>query len=162
MKKNFLELKVKGIALEKETNSPIAILQDDCEEYLVTLCIGPYEAGAIITELEGIFTPQPQTHDIFASFFIQHHFSMKHLEIYDITPDNAYRSRIIYKKGLLLYSMDVKPSDGIALAVRLKAPIFIRTDILDLHPDNFNASSQLPFQSTEILFLGMDSPIFRS
>jgi hypothetical protein len=77
MGKETIELAVKGIALEEETQMPILILKEKDSARLLPIRVGPFEASAIIMQLEGIELPdRSTTHDILAEFFKRHNFHM--------------------------------------------------------------------------------------
>ncbi len=129
----MVELKIKGFALDEE-KMPIVILADG-QRRVLPIWIGPFEASAIIVELEGITPPRPLTHDLLAMHFLRHGFSMDRLEIYGHSPQDCYRSRIVYHRRMRSFLMEVRPSDGLALAVRLGAPIVALEDLL-VKPDS--------------------------
>ena len=108
--------------MEKESGMPKVILVHD--NTCIALAVGPFEASAIIVELEGIQPPRPLTHDLLSELFVRHHFSLKRIEIYGRLDDRNL-ARIHYSKGMRKYSMETRPSDAIALAVRLDAPILV-------------------------------------
>jgi len=129
-KEKIVPVKIRGIALDKDTEMPIVILQDREKQKTMTITIGPFEASAIIIEMEGICPPRPLTHDIITQLFSVHKFTLNSLEIYG-TRGDKYLSRIRYSKGLKKYSMEIRPSDGIALALRLGAEIFAASGLLE-------------------------------
>jgi hypothetical protein len=118
----MVEFVVRGIALEKESQMPLALLQEKGGETILPLWLGPSEASSIIVEMEGVQPPRLLTHDLLAFLFNRHGYRMKKLEIYGDV-DEKYFSRLHYTKGFRRYSVEVRPSDGIALALRLGAPI---------------------------------------
>jgi uncharacterized protein len=132
MKNPAAAMMIKGIALDKETELPIVLLQEKAGNDILPLPIGPFEASAIIIEIEGVHPPRPLTHDLLSEFFRKHKFRICSLEIYDIIEDTIM-ARIHYKKGFKKHKMEVRPSDGIALAIREEAPIYTYKHVLDGH-----------------------------
>ncbi len=130
MKEETVKLDIKGIALDKETELPIVVLQSSDNKHILPLPIGPFEASAIIIEIEGVHPPRPLTHDLLSEFFRKHNFEINKLIIYDIIQDNVM-ARIYYRKGLKNYSMEVRPSDGIAMAIRANAPVYALGRVLE-------------------------------
>ncbi len=116
-KQKRIQLNIKGISLHQESQLPVIILQSLDEKHTIPISIGPFEASAIITELENIHPPRPLTHDLFSEILIKHKFKLTSLYLYKSIKDKYY-SRIYYKKNLRVYSMEVRPSDGIALIIR--------------------------------------------
>ncbi|MFP4363985.1 MAG: bifunctional nuclease family protein [Spirochaetia bacterium] len=146
------ELRIKGIALSRDSQTPFILLQSADGQHVVPITVGPFEASAILVEMEGVKPPRPLTHDLLAQFIQQHKFRLESMEVYGLL-EGKHLSRIHYKRGLRRYTMEVRPSDGIALAVRLNARMLISDDLLrsDLYDlsilDNFD-----PY-STEVLYL---------
>jgi len=119
----MLQFTVKGIALDNKNQLPIIMLQRQGTNNIIPLIIGPFEASAIIIEIEKVKPPRPLTHDLLSEFFIKHNFKLSYMYLYDFVNDN-YISKLLYKKGFKTYSLETRPSDGIALALRLNAPIY--------------------------------------
>ena len=118
------DFSIHGVALDKSTGMPLVILFDPKHNVSVGLQVGPSEASAIIVELEGVQPPRPLTHDLLSQMFLRHGFSLNTVEVYGQLEDR-YLARIRYSKGFRKYTMETRPSDAIALAVRLTAPILI-------------------------------------
>ncbi len=123
MKEDMIRFTIKGIALDEESQMPIIILQSLETSRIIPLWIGPFEASAIIIEIEEVKPPRPLTHDLLSEFFLKHHYKLKYIYIYDFIND-SHIAKIVYKKGFKTFTLEIRPSDGIALALRLKAPIY--------------------------------------
>jgi bifunctional DNase/RNase len=125
----MVELHIKGFFLDSD-RMPVAVLSDATGRRVLPLWIGPSEASSIIVELEEIKNPRPLAHDILASYFQRHGFNMDVLEIYEQSGEFGYNARIKYHRRLRHFDMEVRPSDGLALAVRLKAPVLAAEHLL--------------------------------
>jgi bifunctional DNase/RNase len=125
----MVELHIKGFFLDHD-RMPVAVLSDLGGKRILPVWIGPSEASSIIVELEEIKSPRPLTHDILASYFHRHGFAMDGLEIYGHSGEFGYNAIIKYHRRLRHFDMEVRPSDGLALAVRLKAPILVEEHLL--------------------------------
>lgn len=125
----MVELHIKGFFLDQD-RMPVAVLSDATGKKVLPVWIGPSEASSIIVELEEIKSPRPLAHDILASCFQRHGFTMDGLEIYGQSGDFGYNARIKYHRRLRHFDMEVRPSDGLALAVRLKAPVLAADHLL--------------------------------
>ncbi len=159
MDKEIIEVKIKGIAMGGEKNSPFIILQGVQKGEFLTLPIGPFEASAIIVEMEDVRPPRPLTHDLFTQFFLQHGFSLKHFEIYGFVNDRFF-SRIVYKKNFNTFKMELRPGDGIALAVRLGAPLCIDSSIMSrMSSDAFFFQNAAEDESMRFLYLDEEEKI---
>ncbi len=151
MSTNLPEFSIMGIALDDSKGLPIIILQSVVGKGVFPLSIGPFEASAIIIEIEGVHPPRPMTHDLLAEFFTRHHYHCKNFIIYQKMEDD-FLARIEYSKGLRNYSMEVRPSDGIALAIRLGVPIFISPDLLVSKKSSSTLLEETKSISSEILY----------
>jgi|GEM_PF-422577 len=153
---SIIEMKVRGLALEQDHQMPLVILQDVEKQKTLAVTIGPSEASSIIIELEGIQLPRPHTHDIIVRLFERHKFKMLCLEIYAFL-DNKYLSRIHYSKGTRKYTMEIRPSDGIALALKLEAPIFSSTSLLSWKEGDPLYVDELDPLSPDVLYIDTDN-----
>ena len=149
MKENMLQFTIKGITLDNKDQLPIVILQNSELNSIIPLLIGPFEASAIIIEMEDVKPPRPLTHDLLSEFFIKHHYKLKYIYIYDFIDDN-FIAKILYNKGFKNYSLEIRPSDGIALALRLNSPIYVSQKVANtaapeslLLESNYNLSDML-------------------
>jgi bifunctional DNase/RNase len=120
MKKGFTGLRIRGVSMEND--EPIVILEDRATDRRFQIPIGPFEASAIILELECITPPRPLTHDLLADFFEEGGFSLDEVELFG-EPDSTSRALLFYRKGIRKYEKEVRPSDALALALRLDAPV---------------------------------------
>ncbi len=127
----MIEMKISGLAVDPNTHMPIVLLKDDTGEKILPIWIGPFEASAIILEMEGIEPPRPLTHDLFMHFLNDNNISVEKVIINEII-DNTYYAKIYYKnkRARKKRELDSRPSDAIAMAVRAKAPIFVTTQVL--------------------------------
>jgi len=149
---NMIELNVKGIALDPKSGMPIILLSERDGHRLLPIWIGPFEASSIILQMEGVRPPRALTHDILALIFKRHGLEVRRLEIYNATQNN-YLSRVIYRKRFRTFSIEVRPSDGIALALRTGGSIFAEESVLSDNQENDLYLQNLDPASAEVLFL---------
>ncbi|HUZ17499.1 MAG TPA: bifunctional nuclease family protein [Spirochaetia bacterium] len=128
MMNSEMVLTVRGIAIERKSKLPILFLSDRGTGRTIPIPIGPAEANSIILHMEGVLPPRPLTHDLFASFFCRHGFHLRSLELYGYSGDEVL-ARLRYSHGFRMYTMEVRPSDGVALAIRFAAPILASEEI---------------------------------
>jgi uncharacterized protein len=128
MKSGYTELRIRGVSLEND--EPIVVLEDRATDRRFQIPIGPFEASAIILELEGITPPRPLTHDLLADFIEEGGFCLDQVELFG-EPESGSRARLGYRKGLRKYEKEVRPSDALALALRLDAPVFAEASMFD-------------------------------
>ncbi len=121
-KNRKIGLDVRGVALDPADADPVVILEDRERRFTLPVPVGPFEAGAIILELEGVKPPRPLTHDLLADFLRTHGFRVESAEL-STGEDGALKASLSYRKGLGRWRRELRPSDAIALALRLKAPL---------------------------------------
>ena len=120
----MVEMKVEGLTLDPLTNMPIIILKDLLSEKALPIWVGYFEANAIALEIEKINTPRPMTHDLLRSMISSLHAKVKHILINDLK-DNTFFAVISVTQNGSAMTIDARPSDAIALALRTKSPIFV-------------------------------------
>jgi hypothetical protein len=129
MENGTIELRIRGVSMKD--NEPIVILEDRETDRRLIVPVGPFEASAIILELKGISLPRPLTHDLLAAFFEEGGFHLDEVEFFgDVR--SGIRARLHYRKGLRKLVKEVRPSDALALVIRLDAPLRARTALLAL------------------------------
>jgi bifunctional DNase/RNase len=126
----LLKMKVFGLTIDPFTNAPIVILKDSDEKNALPVWIGVLEASAIASELEKIRFSRPMTHDLMREMLRAMNVSVKRIEVIDLK-DNVYYACIHIDVDGRLCVIDARPSDAIALALRMESPIFVDTSVLD-------------------------------
>lgn len=126
----LIDMKVAGLAIDPMTEMPILILKDLQDENPLPIWIGLVEAGAIATELEKIALARPMTHDLMRDMLEQLGVAVMYVEISDLR-ESTYFARIVLKQGTRVLEIDARPSDAIALALRVGCPIRVDESVLD-------------------------------
>lgn len=126
----MLEMKVKGLALDPSTNTPIVILEDLEEERALPIWVGIFEANAIALEMESVPTPRPMTHDLIKNILEGTQAEVSRIVINDLQ-DNTFYAAIFLSLNGTEVTIDSRPSDAIALALRVDAPIYVAKKVLD-------------------------------
>ena len=126
----FLLMKVSGIALDPFTNTPIVILKDAGNEKTLPIWIGFMEASSIAMELEKTPRVRPITHDLVKNLLEKLKFVVTKIEVTDLREDTFY-ARIYLKRDTEEYSIDSRPSDAIAIALRTDSPIFVNEEVIE-------------------------------
>ena len=126
----MIEMKVMGIALDTRTGSPIVVLHDLQNRKALPIWIGSAEASAIIRKIENITVTRPMTHDLIIDIVEKTGYSIDRIEINDV--DNETYFAIIYLKNEegKEIEIDARPSDAIAVSIRVEAPIFVTANVL--------------------------------
>jgi bifunctional DNase/RNase len=125
----WVEMKVRGLALDPVSNMPIIILRDEEEKRSLPIWVGIFEANAIALELEKISTPRPMTHDLMKNIVESVDAKVEKIVINDLR-DNTFFALIHLRLGEEEITVDSRPSDAIALALRVGAPIFVEEDVV--------------------------------
>lgn len=126
----LLKMKVFGLTMDPFTNVPIVILKDDGEKNALPVWIGVLEASAIASELEKVQFSRPMTHDLLKDVLKHVNVKVEKVEVTDLK-DNVYYATIYMTGGDGAFTIDSRPSDAIALALRTNAPIFVESGVLD-------------------------------
>lgn len=127
----LLEVKVASLGLDKSSSTPVVILKEKEGERLLPIWIGPGEASAIAMELAGIHFSRPLTHDLFTTVVRGLGSALVRVLITKVV-DNTYYASLIFRHDGELISIDSRPSDSIALALRSDVPIFADESLLEL------------------------------
>jgi len=126
----LLEMKVSGLTLDPITNTPIVILKDMQESKAIPIWIGLFEASAIATELEHVVFSRPMTHDLLHECIKTLGVTVNRIEIVDIRNNTFFATVYLTREGQT-YTIDARPSDAIALALRAEASIFVEESVLE-------------------------------
>ena len=125
----MIEMKVMGIALDTRTGSPIVVLHDKQNRRALPIWIGSAEASAIIRKIENLNVVRPMTHDLIPDIIKQAGFTLDRIEINDVEKETYY-AKLFLTKGDEVIEIDSRPSDAIAVAIRVDAPIFVTANVL--------------------------------
>lgn len=125
----MIEMEIGGLGFDPRNMSPIVLLRDKEERNFLPIWIGMFEAAAIAMELQKFETPRPMTHDLLKSAIEKLGGKVEKVVINDIQNNTFYcvvEVKVKDAKGEpQIIGLDARPSDGIALAVRTQAPIFV-------------------------------------
>ncbi len=125
----MIEMKVMGIAIDTASGSPIIVLNDKENRKALPIWIGSAEASAIIRKIENIKVLRPMTHDLIIDVVEKTGYQVSRVEINDVEKDTYY-STIFLSNGENEVTIDSRPSDAIAVAIRVEAPIFVSAKVL--------------------------------
>ena len=127
----MIEVRVAHLGLDRTTNTPVVILQEREGERVLPIWIGPAEASAIAMELAGVKFSRPLTHDLLKQIIVGLGADLRKVFITQVK-DNTYFAELHIYRGDQVIQIDARPSDSIAIALRLKAPIFTNENLLEL------------------------------
>jgi hypothetical protein len=121
---------VESVRVHMLSSQHVVILREAEAERYLPIWIGSWEAQSIAMKLQGVEAERPLTHDLLATILLDLGVSVRHIVVSDLA-DETYRARIVLVQGGSDYDIDARPSDAIALAVRVGAPIFATEAVLD-------------------------------
>ncbi len=124
-----IEMKIKGLMIDPVTQMPIIMLRDPKSDAVLPIWVGLYEANAIALQIEKITTPRPMTHDLLKNLLVQLEAKVEKIVITDLKDNTFYALIHLHRDGEAL-TVDSRPSDAIALALRADAPIFVEEDVI--------------------------------
>ena len=127
----MIEMKVMGIALDTRTGSPIVVLHDKENRRALPIWIGSAEASSIIRKIENLSVTRPMTHDLIISIIEKVGYKISKVEINDVEKETYFATIFLENeddgKIIEIYS---RPSDAIAIAIRIDAPIYVTANVL--------------------------------
>jgi len=126
----FIEMKVSGLTIDPITGTPIVILKDLPEKKAIPIWIGIFEASAIATELEKVKFSRPMTHDLLKDILGTLQVALMRIEIQDLR-NNTFFANIFLERDGQTFVVDARPSDAIALALRVGSPIFVEEKVIE-------------------------------
>lgn len=124
-----IEMKIRGLMMDPVTNMPIVILKDVNSNTILPIWVGVYEANAIALEIEKVSTPRPMTHDLIKSLLRGLHTGVQKVVVSDLKDDTFYAIIWLERDGESI-SIDSRPSDALAVALRLDCPIYVEDAVL--------------------------------
>lgn len=123
-------MKVMGIALDTRTGSPIVVLHDKDNRKALPIWIGSAEASAIIRKIENLSVTRPMTHDLIINIIDKAGYHLDKIEINDVEKDTYYATLFLTNDKGEVMEIDSRPSDAIAVAIRVDAPIFVTANVI--------------------------------
>ena len=125
----MIEMQVMGVALDTKTGAPIVVLSDKESRRALPIWIGTAEASAIIRIMENMASQRPMTHDLINNILETLEYDVEKIEINDLN-DGTYFANIYIANGDDTHIIDSRPSDAIAIALRVKCPIYVTANVI--------------------------------
>ncbi len=124
-----VEMKIRGLVMDPNSNMPIVILKDLESETVLPIWVGLFEANAIALEIEKTSTPRPMTHDLARNLIQGLNASVEKVVVTDLRNDTFY-AVIWMRQANEFVTIDARPSDAIAIALRCDCPIYVSEEVL--------------------------------
>ena len=144
---DMLEVKVVHLGLDRSSNTPVVILQEKDGERVLPIWIGPSEASAIAMELAGVKFSRPLTHDLVKQVILGLGGQVSRVSITRVKENTYYAEMEIHQNDTVV-RIDARPSDSIAVALRLGAPIFTQEELLGV--TSIDLVETAPGESTDL------------
>ncbi len=124
-----VEMKIRGLMMDPMTNMPIVVLKEQGSESVLPIWVGVYEANAIALEIEKVTTPRPMTHDLLKNLLVGLETVVRKVVVTELRDDTFFAVIWLERDGQSI-SIDSRPSDALALALRMDCPIFVEDEVL--------------------------------
>jgi bifunctional DNase/RNase len=129
----LLEVRVRGVTVDPQAGSPVVLLEELQGDRVLPIWVGVFEARAIAMEMDKVAPPRPMTHDLIKNIIEGVKAQVTNVVIIDLR-DNTFYAQIALNTGAASLQIDARPSDAIALALRVKAPIYVAKAVFDRAP----------------------------
>jgi uncharacterized protein len=124
-----VEMKIRGLMMDPVTNMPIVVLKDPSGDAVLPIWVGIYEANAIALEIEKVATPRPMTHDLIKNVLTGLETRVHKVVVTELRDDTFFAVIWMERDGHVI-GIDSRPSDALAIAMRLDCPIFVDDEVL--------------------------------
>lgn len=124
-----VEMRIRGLLMDPMTNTPIVILKDANSDTVLPIWVGVFEANAIALEIEKVSTPRPMTHDLIKNVLSGLDAHVHKVVVTELKDETFYAVIWMEREGSII-SVDSRPSDALALALRVDCPIFVDDEVL--------------------------------
>lgn len=124
-----VEMKIRGLMMDPVTNMPIVVLKDVGSDTVLPIWVGIYEANAIALEIEKVVTPRPMTHDLIKNVLTGLEAHVHKVVVNELRDDTFFAVIWLERDGSVI-SIDSRPSDALALALRVDCPIYVDDEVL--------------------------------
>jgi len=124
-----IEMTIKGLMIDPITNMPIIILRDEEGQRILPIWVGVFEANAIALQIENVQTPRPMTHDLLKNVIDDLSAQVQRIVVCELK-ENTFYATIYLQSPSGTRTIDARPSDAIALALRTRSPIFVEESVI--------------------------------
>ncbi len=128
----LIEVKIGALIMDPNTNTPIVVLKGIDSDTILPIWVGAYEANAIALEIEKIVPQRPMTHDLLRNFIVETGLQVTRVTISDLRDNTFYALIEMVDNNNQILALDARPSDAIALALRLDCAIFVEQNVIDI------------------------------
>jgi len=138
-----IEVRIRGLMMDPATNVPIVVLKDVGSDTVMPIWVGIFEANAIAIEIEKVAAPRPMTHDLTRNLMRHMNSQLERVVINELRDDTFFAVLWVRHDGELM-TVDARPSDAIALALRSDCPIYVSEQVLQTAKLNMSGPPEGP------------------
>ena len=138
-----IEVRIRGLMMDPATNMPIVVLKDVGSDTVMPIWVGIFEANAIAIEIEKVAAPRPMTHDLTRNLMRHMNAQLEKIVISELRDDTFFAVLWLRQDGELV-TLDARPSDAIALALRADCPIYVSEHVLQSAKLNMSGPPEGP------------------
>jgi hypothetical protein len=124
-----VEVRIRGLMMDPATNMPIVVLKDVASDTVMPIWVGIFEANAIAIEIEKVAAPRPMTHDLNRNLIRHLNAQLERVVITELK-DDTFLAVLFLRQGEEPVTIDARPSDAIALALRADCPIYVSEQVM--------------------------------
>jgi len=125
-----IEVKIRGLMMDPSSGTPIIILKDVNSDTMLPIWVGAYEANAIALEIEKVSPQRPMTHDLLRNVILEMGASVERVTVTELRDNTFYAAIMMRSRAGEALMIDARPSDAIALALRVDCPIFVNEEVI--------------------------------
>jgi uncharacterized protein len=125
-----IEVKIRGLMMDPSSGTPIIILKDVNSETMLPIWVGAYEANAIALEIEKISPQRPMTHDLLRNIILEMGAGVERVVVTELKDNTFFASILLKDRAGETVMIDARPSDAIALALRVDCPIYVNEEVI--------------------------------
>jgi bifunctional DNase/RNase len=145
----LIEVKIGALIMDPNTNTPIVVLKGIDSDTILPIWVGAYEANAIALEIEKIVPQRPMTHDLLRNFIVEAGLQVTRVTISDLRDNTFYALIELVDANNRILALDARPSDAIALALRLDCAIFVEQNVIDISASSTKTEADLDDESIQ-------------
>ncbi len=145
----LIEVKIGALIMDPNTNTPIVVLKGIDSDTILPIWVGAYEANAIALEIEKIVPQRPMTHDLLRNFIVETGLQVTRVTISDLRDNTFYALIELVDSNNQILALDARPSDAIALALRLDCAIFVEQNVIDISASSTKTETDLDDESIQ-------------
>jgi bifunctional DNase/RNase len=137
-----IEVKIRALMMDPNSGTPIIILKDVNSETMLPIWVGAYEANAIALEIEKIAPPRPMTHDLLRNLIVELGLKVERVVVTSLRENTFYAVIELSGENGEAMSLDSRPSDAIALALRADCPIYVDSEVIQASRNTIDTDAE--------------------